>query len=80
MTQTKQMTLPTDLGENIVIKVRRMTGGNGGIRYSVDVNGWKSRVLVKLDELTADSTDGMIDQALDLAMDKGFARWLKSED
>ena len=47
---------------------------------SVDVNGWKSRVLVKLDELTADSTDGMIDQALDLAMDKGFARWLKSED
>ena len=79
MAQTKQMTLPTDLGENIVIKVRRMTGGNGGIRYSVDVNGWKSRVLVKLDELDS-SAPSMIDQALDLAMDKGFARWLKSED
>ena len=79
MAQTKQMTLPTDLGENIVIKVRRMTGGNGGIRYSVDVNGWKSRVLVKFDELDS-FAPSMIDQALNLAMDKGFARWLKSED
>ena len=76
MAQTKQMTINVE-GEKIVLKARRLSTGVGGIRYAVAVNDWKSKVVVRLGELDAPSSEGMIDQALWLALEKGMARWLK---
>ena len=75
MAETKQTTMNVE-GEKVVLKSRRLSaGGNGGIFYGVEVNGWKSRVLVRLDELNDDSDLG--DQALWIAIEKGMAKWLK---
>ena len=80
MAETKQMTMTVE-DEKFVVKARRLSQGVGGIRYSVslwrqfDENDWRSRVLVRLDELNDDSD--MADQALWLAIEKGMAKWLK---
>ena len=76
MAQTKQTTMNVD-GEKFVLKARRAGDGRGGVFYSVAVNDWKSKVLVRLDELTTDYENNMADQALWLALEKGLAKWLK---
>ena len=77
MAQTKQTTINVE-GEKIVLKARRLSScGWGTIAYRVSVNGWKSRVGVRLDELTTDYENNMADQALWLALEKGMAKWLK---
>jgi hypothetical protein len=73
MAQTKQTTMNVD-GEKIVLKARRAGDGRGGVLYSVAVNGWKSKVLVRLSEL--EDVSDMADQALWLALEKGMAKWL----
>jgi len=77
MAQTKQTTMNVD-GEKFVLKARRLSTGVGCIRYAVSVNDWKTKVGVRLTDLDAPSVDGMIDQALWLALEKGLAKWLKS--
>lgn len=74
MAQTKQTTL--NWGKTkVVIKARRMGHGAGGFLYSVSVNGWKTKVLVKLGDLDAETSEGMIDEALSLALEKGLEKW-----
>jgi len=75
MAQTKQTTLNVE-GTQVAMKARRMGHGVGGFLYSVSVNGWKTKVLVKLGDLDAETSEGMIDQALWLALEKGMAKWL----
>tara|TARA_R100000789_G_scaffold11718_1_gene15678 strand:- start:6 stop:236 length:231 start_codon:yes stop_codon:yes gene_type:complete len=74
MAQTKQMTMNVE-GEKITLKARRSGDGRGGVFYAIAVNGWKSRVLVRLNELEGSN---MADQALWLALEKGLAKWLKA--
>ena len=80
MAQTKQTTLNVE-GKKVVMKARNtgrgVHGAKGvGFLYSVSVNGWKTKVLVKLGDLDAETSEGMIDQALSLALEKGMAKWL----
>ena len=78
MAQTKQTTLNVE-GKKVVMKARntgRGVHGASGFLYSVSVNGWKTKVLVKLGDLEAETSEGMIDQALWLALEKGMAKWL----
>ena len=77
MAQTKQMTMNVE-GEKGVLKARRLSMFASCIRYSVSVNGWKSKVGVKLGELKSTDVDDMKDQALWLALEKGLAKWLKA--
>jgi hypothetical protein len=63
-------------GEKFLLKARRLSHGVGGIRYFVSVNNWRSRVVVRLGELTGPDLE---DSALWLAMEKGMARWLKGD-
>ena len=77
MAQTKQMTINVE-GEKIVLKARRLSSfGWGTIAYRVSVNGWKSRVGVRLTDLDYSSDRDMADEALWLALEKGMAKWLK---
>lgn len=81
MAQTKQVTLKVG-DEKVVLKARRLSTGVGGIRYFVSVkwsamsNEWRSKVIVRLGEL--DSASNMVNQALELALEKGLAKWLKA--
>jgi hypothetical protein len=76
MAQTKQMTMTVE-GKKFLLKARRLsTSGFSGIKYFVSVNDWRSRVVVRLGELTGPN---MEDSALSLALEKGMARWLKGD-
>ena len=76
MAQAKQITLNVE-GGKFVLKARRLsTAAGGGIRYFVSVNEWRSKVIIRLDEL--DSASNMVNQALELALEKGLAKWLKA--
>ena len=79
VTQAKQITINVE-GEKLVLKARRLARGVGGIRYFVSVNDWRSKVIIRLGELDAQTSDGMIDQALALALTKGLAKWLNSAE
>jgi hypothetical protein len=63
-------------GEKFLLKARRLSAGLNGIRYFVSVNDWRSRVVVRLDEMTEPD---LVDSALSLALEKGMARWLKGD-
>tara|TARA_R110000824_G_scaffold383248_1_gene576765 strand:+ start:355 stop:576 length:222 start_codon:yes stop_codon:yes gene_type:complete len=63
-------------GKKFLLKARRLSSGVGGIKYFVSVNDWRSRVVVRLGELTGPN---MEDSALSLALEKGMARWLKGD-
>jgi hypothetical protein len=64
-------------GEKFLLKARRLsTSGLNGIKYFVSVNDWRSRVVVRLDEMTEPD---LADSALWLALEKGMARWLKGD-
>ena len=73
MAQTKQMTFEVD-GEKIQIKARR----RANLRYIVEVNGWKCMTATNM--MLFDDESDFADQALDQAINKGFAKWLKEKN
>jgi hypothetical protein len=72
MAQTKQITFNVE-GERIQIKARRCAG----LRYTVEVNGWQCRTATNM-SLFDDNSD-YNNQALDQAIEKGLAKWLKQK-
>ena len=73
MAQTKQMTFEVE-GEKIQIKARRRTN----LRYIVEVNG--NKYMTATDMSLFDDKGDLADQALDQAIEKGFAKWLKEKE
>jgi hypothetical protein len=71
MAQTKQITFNVD-GERIQIKARRCAH----LRYTVEVNGW--RCWTKANMSLFDDSSDYSNQALDQAIEKGLAKWLKA--
>jgi len=61
-------------GEKVSVKARRITPGGGNIRYSVNVNGSIYKVGIPIVDLP--SGLNMDYNALGMAMEKGFAKWL----
>ena len=72
MAQTKQITFTVD-GERIQIKARRRSD----MCYIVEVNG--SKYMTKPDMSLFDDAKGNLpNQALDQAIERGLAKWLKA--
>ena len=74
MKNSRQMTFTVD-GEKVCVKARRICNSNN-IRFSVNVNGEIFKVGIPIiDIVTGPNGEWM---TLGLAMDKGFAKWLKA--
>ena len=71
MAQTKKMTFEVE-GEKIQIKARR----RNNLRYIVEINGWKC--MTATDMMLFNDKSDFEGQALDQAIEKGFAKWLKA--
>ena len=72
MAQTKQITFNVE-GERIQIKARR----RANLRYVVEVNGWQCMTATNM--LLFDDGSDYANQALDQAIEKGLAKWLKQK-
>jgi len=74
MKTTRQTTFTVD-GEKVCVKARRI-GNSNNIRFSVNVNGGIFKVGIPI----IDVVTGLNGEwtTLGLAMDKGFAKWLKA--
>ena len=72
MAQTKQITFNVE-GERIQIKARRRSD----MRYIVEVNG--NRYMTRPDMSLFNANGDYANQALDQAIEKGLAKWLKQK-
>tara|TARA_Y100000590_G_scaffold394863_2_gene474370 strand:+ start:865 stop:1101 length:237 start_codon:yes stop_codon:yes gene_type:complete len=76
MKNSRQTTFRGPDGEKVTIKARRIANGIN-FRYSVNVNGIIFKVGIPIIDVDSCPMNGIYN-TLGLAMDKGFAKWLKA--